>query len=522
MRSVFFNSEVLDAEEKIIRNTDIPPIILMENAGANSARLIRKYIRKNKIRECFLLTGKGNNAGDGFVIARHLLTEEIDIHVISLYNFKELKGDALINYRILLNLKRNSLFIKEIKGLSNFRKYLDRNKISDKFLIIDAVFGVGFKGELDIHLRKIFNYLNSLKNKKTIAIDTVSGLKDYNDGSNLLKADMTISMSGKKFNSLFGEGRIMSGIIETVDIGIPETEFDKFNSRKIFETEKNDISAIISPRNINSNKYTNGKLFILGGKPGFSGAVCLSAMSAMRTGSGAVIAGVPESINNILEIKTTEVVTIPLPENKNKCLTKDGFKLISEKIQWSDATLIGPGIGRDKETQELILKILNTFDHNFIIDADGLNALKNNTGIFRKKKKKVILTPHYGEFSVISGIPAEKIKKDIYNSAKEFAVENNVILVLKNSPTVITDGEYFYINSMGRENLATIGSGDVLSGIISSAFSITGNAVNSSLYGCYVHGKCGDILFQESGCNSTLAGDLVELIPQIKNELHIG
>jgi NAD(P)H-hydrate epimerase len=521
MRSVFFNTEVLEAEKKIIRNTGIPSIVLMENAGANSAHLIRKFIRRNKINKCILLAGKGNNAGDGFVIARHLFKDKIDIHIISVYSFKDLKGDALKNYQVICNLERKGTYFAEISSLNDFKKYFERNGISKNYLVIDAVFGVGFKGELDKHLKDIFTYLNSVKNKKIIAIDTVSGLKDFNDSSNLPAVDMTISMACKKFNSIFGKGREISGINKTVNIGIPETEFNKYNSRKIFEVAEDDIRGIIPPRNINSNKYTNGKLFILGGKPGFSGAVCLSAMSAMRTGSGAVIAGVPESINSVMEIKTTEVVTLPLPENKNKCLSAEGFKLISEKIKWSDAALIGPGIGRDTETQKLILKIIDSFDHNFVIDADGLNALKNEKGIFRKKKSKVILTPHYGEFSVISGVPTEKIKKDIYNYAKEFAVANNVILVLKNSPTIITDGDYFYINSTGRENLATIGSGDVLSGIISSVYSITGDAVSSSIFGCYLHGRCGDILYEESGCSSTLAGDLIELIPRIKNELNV-
>ncbi|MBN1634114.1 MAG: NAD(P)H-hydrate dehydratase [Ignavibacteria bacterium] len=516
MRSVFFNTEILEAEKKIIENNNIPSIILMENAGANSARFIKKFIFENNITKCILLSGKGNNAGDGFVIARHLSESKTEILILSMYPLKELKGDAFINYNILKNLNVPYFRISEISSLKEFKKILKDTKIGKGILIIDAVFGVGFRGELDKHLRDIFNFLNTIKSKKVIAVDTVSGLKDYNDSRDLLKADITISMSVNKFNSLFGKGRETSGKIETVDIGIPSWEFDRYNERNIYETEQNDMRDILPERNINSNKYSNGKLFILGGKKGFSGAVYLSSMSAMRTGCGAVIAGIPESINKILEIKTTEVITLPLPENKNKCITSKGIDLIREKIKWSDATLVGPGIGRDADTQELIIKILEEFDHKFIIDADGLNALKGKLDIFKKKNNKTILTPHYGEFSVLSGCSVDEIKKDIYKISTDFAKKYNVILVLKNSPTIITDGKYFYINRTGRENLATIGSGDVLSGIISSVYSVTGDAVKSSVYGCYLHGKCGDNLFRKTGSSSTLAGDLIDFIPETK------
>lgn len=516
MRSVFFNTEVLDAERKIIEKNEIPSIILMENAGANSARFIKKYISENNIKECIILSGKGNNAGDGFVIARHLIESKIDIYILSFYPLKELKGDALINFNILRNLNSSRVHFSEIKSINDFKKILRKIKIEKDTLIIDAVFGVGFRGELDSHIKKIFHFLNTRKLNKVIAVDTISGLKDYNDGRDLLKADVTVSMSVNKFNSLFGEGREASGKIVTVDIGIPYGEFDLYNKRNIYEIESRDVKNILPERKINSNKYSNGKLFILGGKKGFSGAVYLSSMAAMRTGCGAVIAGIPESINKILEIKTTEVITFPLPENKNKCLSLKGIDLIKDKIKWSDAVLIGPGIGRDTDTKELIIRILEEFDHNFIIDADGLNALQGNLDIFKKKKKKVILTPHYGEFSVISGYSVNEIKKDVYKTSTEFAKKYNIILVLKNSPTIITDGKYFFINTAGRENLATIGSGDVLSGIISSAYSITKDPVKSSVYGCYLHGKCGDYLFDETGSNSTLAGDLIDYIPDTK------
>jgi len=521
MKSVFFNNEVLGAEKEILNELEIPSLILMENAGGNSAKIITEYITSEKINKCVILSGKGNNAGDGFVVARHLIKLNIEILILSLYPKDELKGDALINYNVLSKLGSKKIKYGDIKSISDFKRFTESEKLNQSgTLFIDAVFGVGFRGELDIHIKDVFNYINLLKDKKIIALDTVSGLEHYDRKENLLNADMTIAMAQKKFNSLFNEGRETSGFVQTVEIGIPDSQFDKRNKRKIYQIEEKDCNGIIKKREINSHKYKNGKVFVLGGKKGFSGAVYLSSMAALKTGCGAVIAGIPESLNHILEIKTTEVITVPLPENNEGSLVQSGLEIINSKIEWSDVTLIGPGLGRDSDSMELIQNILSVNDRKFVIDADGLYMIKDTPGIFRNKKEKVILTPHYGEFSAISGYAIEEIKNNIYNIPYEFARENNVILVLKNSPTIITDGDYYFINSTGRENLATIGSGDVLSGIITALYSLSDNPLKSSYSGCYLHGKCGDYLYNKTGDSSTLSGDLLNLIPELKRELY--
>lgn len=521
MKNIFFNTDVLSVEKKLMDKYNIPSIILMENAGMKSAEIIWDYFIKENCSRIVILAGKGNNAGDGYVIARHLYSKNISddfyapIHIFQCYPSSELKGDALVNYGIAKELFRSDYY--EI--FDDVTRLIDISEIdNEKILFVDAVFGIGFKGKLEDKVKNIFADITQFVNDKfIIAIDTPSGLDDYTDASDCLKADVTISMGARKFSTMFFSGKEFSGDIKIVDIGISNSKFDDFNEKEIFLVERHDTFFDDIQRGINSHKYNNGKLFVLAGSEGFTGAAYLAAQSALRTGCGSVILGIPEGLNAIMESKTTEVITLPL--KSDKYINKESIDRIQEKIEWSDAILIGPGIGRETETLSLVRNLVRKYDKNFIIDADGLYAFKGHLDILNKEYCSVILTPHFGEFANLLEITTEDLKKDFYNIAKEFALTHNVVLALKGSPTVITKGKEFYVNSCGRENLATIGSGDVLSGIIASLTAQSGDLLNSSISGTYLHGFCGDKLYDKFGDSGTVAGDLIELIPFAKNEI---
>ena len=229
--------------------------------------------------------------------------------------------------------------------------------------------------------------------------------------------------------------------------------------------------------------------------------------------------GIPESLNPIMEAKTTEVITFPLPETSENSIAGGAFDKIKEKISWADAVLLGPGIGRNHDTGNLIIRILKEITSNYVIDADALFALKNNLDVLKKNKGKIILTPHYGEFSNLIGLSIPEIKKILSIFQKVLQKNMEIILVLKNSPTIVTNGEYTFINSSGKENLATIGTGDVLSGIIVSLFSQSKNSLLSAIQGVYIHGRCGDELSGVHNVNSTIASDLIGKLPEIKLSL---
>lgn len=513
MINVFFNSEVLTAEKKICSALKIPTIVLMENAGSNAAGYIINHYKNQLKYEIIIVTGKGNNAGDGFVIARHLTNKNKKVKVLTLFREKELKDDALVNYSVLKNQNDENLKIVYCSDAKELKKEIQE----DNKIIIDAIFGVGFKGKPDNRIKDIFDQLNKLNEKIIISIDTPSGLYRYDQDTPAVKANLTLTMGVKKFHSLFYKGREYTGKYKVAEIGISDSEFTVHNSRKIFEIEEKDIRMILPLRNINSNKYSSGKVLILSGSVGLTGASYLCSMSALRTGSGAVITGVPESLNSIMETKMTEVMTIPLSETKEKTLSLNCYDLVKKRIEWADTVLIGPGISKNEETMELVRKIVKDNNVNFVIDADAVSAFRGKLNLL--KNKKIILTPHFGEFANLTGISTEELKSNFFEYAYSFAKEHRLILVLKNSPTIITDGDGFYINSTGKENLATAGTGDVLSGIISSLYSTGKNILSSAIAGVYIHGKCGDKLYSKDGSSSTIAGDLINIIPEVKQEL---
>ncbi len=512
MLNVFFNNEILAAEKKVRDCLNIPSLLLMENAGRNCAEFILDNFAEVRSDEIIILTGKGNNAGDGFVAARHLVNHGCRVSVLMLYPGSEIKGDALVNFSVIKNYKDELLSINYCKTAKDVER-----EISDTdSIIIDAVFGVGFLGEPDSRIKLIFEKINSLENI-VVSIDVPSGLHNCIQTSTAVSSDYTLQIGAKKFSSMFYYGKEHSGSVELIDMGVPGDSFDKYNARKIFEIEATDIQDILPERQFDAHKYTSGKVFILAGSRGLSGAACMSSLSAMRTGSGAVFLGHPSSLGDVFEMKLTEVMKLPLPETGDQSLSLESLGQMKEKLEWADAVLLGPGLSRNPETMQVVRKILKDNNLNFVIDADALRALKNNLSAL--KNRRVILTPHIGEFADLLNVDTEEVKNNFYEYAFEFAKQHKIVLLLKNAPSVITDGNEFYINSTGHQNLATAGSGDVLSGITVSLLSQGMSLMDSAIAGAYIHGRCGDNLFYEYGTNSTIAGDLIPMIPVVKKSL---
>ncbi len=505
MESIFFNEDVLEAEKKIISSLQIPAILLMENAGANAARYILKF-SKSFGNEIIILTGKGNNAGDGFVTARHLIAGHAKVKILTLYPEKDLSDLAKINYNILKNIESPDVTIHYIKDAKALRK-----ETPPASLIIDAIFGVGFKGKLDNRIKDIIEEVNNISGKFVFSLDIPSGLYNYNQNTISVKADVTLAMGVKKFHSLFYKGKETSGKSKIINIGVSSSEFLEFNKKEIFETQKNDVLSMLPVRKINSNKYTNGKVFVLAGSRGLTGAAYLCSQAAMKAGSGAVVIGVPESISSVMACKLTEVMTLPLSETEEHSLALKSYDGMASRLEWADTVLIGPGISKNPETLELVRKIVKENNKNYVIDADALSAFKDNLKLL--KNKNIILTPHIGEFSNLINKNIEDVRNNFYELAVNFAKEHKVVLLLKNSPTITVNENSCYINSTGKQNLATAGTGDVLSGIISGICAQTKNIMTSAIAGVYIHGKCGDNLFKHTGPASTQAGQLLSEIP---------
>ncbi|MCM8820425.1 MAG: NAD(P)H-hydrate dehydratase [Candidatus Omnitrophica bacterium] len=272
---------------------------------------------------------------------------------------------------------------------------------------------------------------------------------------------------------------------------------------------------MIKKRRKDTHKGDYGHLLILGGSPGLTGAVCLAGISALRSGCGLVTIGIPEGLNDIIEMKLTEVMSLPLPQTEKRTFSEKGvkttLKFIEEK---ADGVLIGPGISTAvKETCGFVEDIVKDTEKPLIIDADALKIISSNDILKKSKSKSIILTPHPGEMSYITGLKIPEIQKYREKIAEEFARKCKVVVVLKGYRTVVTDGKSTYINLTGNPGMATAGSGDVLAGIIGGLIVQGYSGFESARYGVYIHGLAGDIAAKEKGETSLIASDIIEKLP---------
>ena len=280
------------------------------------------------------------------------------------------------------------------------------------------------------------------------------------------------------------------------------------------------MEKVFKKREKDTHKGDYGHLFIIGGSPGLTGAVCLSSMAALRSGAGLVTAGIPSGLNEIIEIKLTEVMSLPLPETSDHFFSEKAIepalKFAHEK---ADGVVIGPGISLKEETKRFVKEVVERVERPLLIDADALKIISEDLEILKKREYPTILTPHPGEMSYLTKIKKDEIQKNREKVSLDFAKEYNVILVLKGYRTVITDGEKIEINPTGNPGMATAGSGDVLSGIIGACLVQGIPPYTSAKTGVYIHGLAGDIAAREKGEISLIASDIIEKLPDAFSNL---
>ena len=495
----------IDAET--INNRGISGPELMENAGRGIAEKIRENILGDpKESRIAVLCGKGNNGGDGFVVGRYLFEYGCDVTIYLPAPCNNLSPDAFLNFNRAKELGVKLIAVEACEQLP------DDLEVD---YIIDAIFGTGFSGSPRGLLSKFVQYINN-KNVPVIAVDCPSGL-DVDNGAcegDAVQAMFSYPLAASKIGMYYSPGREKCGMIDIVPIGIPDDVWTKFDINENLITSEM-VGKLLPKRKPDGHKGDFGKLFILAGSTGLTGAATLVAEASVRSGLGLVTVGCPQTINPILENKLTEPMTYPLPDvGKKGFLAKRGLGGIRKKIAENDVVIIGPGIGTHFETRELIQKIISEIDKPTVIDADGLNAFAKNREGLLGKHPKFVLTPHPGEFKRLIDEEIPEDLSDKYNLVRKYAKKFNSVIVLKGSPTIIVDtDEQLYLNPTGNNGMATGGSGDVLSGIIGSFLAQGLCPLDSAIVGVYVHGLCGDLAADDYSERAMIAGDLIDYLP---------
>ncbi len=512
------SQQMRNIDTRTIKGEKIPGLKLMEKAGKGSAEVARKMLGQDlKEKKVLIFCGKGNNGGDGFVVGRYLSQWGADVKLFLLGKKAEVKGDAKVNMKKAQDM---GLPIKELSR----KKDLPKNPNSD--LIVDAIFGTGFQGKAEGLYADTIEFINK-SNSPVLAIDVPSGLNtDTGEAEGVcVKADHTATMALPKIGHFFHPGRRYSGEVTVVDIGVPRKIINKEKLNLNLIT-KEEVKALLPQRPDDAYKGTCGRVVLIAGSTGMTGAAALASTSTLRVGAGMAILGVPRSLNDIMEIKLTEVMTKPLPDVRKKgALALRGLGEIIQLFQWGDCLALGPGLGQHFETIELVRRILKRTTLPTLVDADGLNAIAKDSSILKEIDIPLILTPHIGELSRLINVSVEEIAKTRIKYALDSAREFNCVLVFKGAPTIVAEPKgKVYVNSAGNAGMATAGSGDVLTGIIiglvaQMLFDRRGRDINKIMLdaancGVYIHGLAGDLTRDEKEEMGMIAGDIMEKIPQ--------
>ena len=502
--------QMREIDKKSIEEFGISELVLMENAGRKTAEAVCHVIEAISKKSICILAGSGNNGGDALVAARYLSNLGARIKIFLIGNKAHRTESLIVQMKTLRGMGI------ELQSLETDRAW-ERLQVTLRFsdVIVDGILGTGFSGQLRPSVLRLVRLVNST-NKPVISIDLPSGVEADSGqvGETAINATCTVALGLPKFGHFICPGASYVGELLIDDIGIPS----QLLINDLHQTLINDELAItlLPNRPKESHKGSVGKILIIAGSRGMTGAASLASMSALKTGAGLVTLAVAESLNSIFEVKLTEVMTVPLPEVKSGII--GGEKAVSQilnLVEKVDAILIGPGLGREKETIDLVQRIVEVVDKQLILDADALFAFNGNVEALKNCKQIPILTPHLGELATLLNTTVEELRNNLVETIRQAAQNFRAILVAKFESTIVAypNGEIF-ISSLGNEGMATGGCGDVLAGAIAGLIKQTPFA---PIAGVYLHGTAGDLAFAENS-DGLIASDVMNNLPvAIKN-----
>ncbi len=486
---VVSGTELKQIEEYAINRIKLPSLTLMERAALK----VYEYIQDtyDKSMSILVVAGVGNNGADGVAVARmlHIAGRKVAVRIVG--NLLKATDEFKTQYEIYNNVEGNMLYMEP-----DYSKY---------DIVVDALFGIGLKREITGEYKEVINEINEhFADKTVISVDVPSGI-DSDTGRIMgvsVRADITVTFSCKKIGLLLPPGNMLAGRVLVADIGIPQCAYEDKYSVITYES-RDEIKLV--PRDANGNKGTFGKILIIAGSHNMSGAAYLCGKAAYRMGSGLVRILTCEENREILQKMLPEAVLVTY---------KDGEEVdLKEHMKWADCIVAGPGIGKSDQAYSIMSQVMDT-DKKLVIDADGLNIISEHRELEEKLGKNMIITPHIGEMARLSQKEISDIKENVLQAATDFALEHNIVVVLKDARTIVADGstQMRYINSSGNDGMGTAGSGDVLAGVLGSLYAVDNCAFNSAINAVYLHGMAGDMAASKLGNAGVMASDIANMI----------
>ncbi len=493
--------EMRDIDRRTIGEYGISGEVLMERAGLCVAKRVRELFGQRKV---LVLAGGGNNGGDGFVAARQLFNEGWKVTVVLTAKEGTLSPGCRLQCRSAKKLGipvefRTTLGPKDLHGA----------------VVIDAIFGTGLSKPITGPVSGMIRLLNRT-DVPVISVDIASGVSADNGGTmdEAVRADATVTFGLPKMGHYLHPGAEYTGRLFVEDIGFPRELVNADRIRTGLATPQ-DAALLVPDRPALSHKGDYGHVLVLAGSPGKTGAAIMAARASLRAGAGMVTLGVPEGIAGIVQSAVAEEMVLPLPDDGRGAFSDVALEKILGFIAGKvDVCAIGPGITVTPGTKNLVTGLISVSTVPLVVDADAVNALQGNAMLLKTAKSPVILTPHIGEMSRLTGAHASDIRADLTGTVRNFSVDYASYLVLKGAPTLVGSPEgQVSINTTGNPGMATAGSGDVLTGMIAGLLGQGMNPLDAAVLGVYLHGRAGDIAAAGMGMHSLIAGDIIASLP---------
>jgi ADP-dependent NAD(P)H-hydrate dehydratase / NAD(P)H-hydrate epimerase len=494
----------------------IPGLILMENAGSRLVDVLISQFAPLREQRVLVACGKGNNGGDGFVVARQLFTRRLSQNVLVVHLFEpaELTGDALINWQALV-------------ACGCPVQYGFSEQAFTATLVIDAVLGTGLKGPATGPSLDAIRSINThFPFAQKVAVDIPSGLSsdETTEHGDFVKVDATVTFTAPKLSQCLSPSYEWMGALHVVPIGSPDGLCESNPALTTRLTTPADIAHLFAPRSKNSNKGMYGHVLVIGGSSTKPGAAAMAGISAYRAGAGLVTVASAAGAISAINAFAPELMTEPLPETNSGHISLHSLERIHKLLEKKTVVALGPGLGTDPETVQLVQQLYSETALPMVVDADALNAL---AGKMPQAEYPRFLTPHPGEMSRLSALTVEQVQQKRLGVASTFSQANKAIVILKGDRTLIAfpssaesaHGQ-LWINPTGSPSMATGGTGDILTGMIAGLLAQHPNDQNhATVAAVWLHGRCGELGARDLGEQAMLATDLLHFLPEAMREL---
>lgn len=480
---------------------------LMEKAGRAVAEQAREMLGGICAgRRVVVAAAKGNNGGDGLVAARYLASWGGEVEVFLLARPEELSPDSALNY---------DRYRKMGGVVRSGEPVVLKEMLEEADLAIDAIFGFGFRGRAEGIFAAAIEALNR-SGIPVLSVDIPSGVNASSGAVEgpAVEADRTVTLAWPKVGLYLYPGAERVGELVVADIGIPHRLLEKRVKSDLHVLEEKDVEEMLPRRSSHAHKGACGKVLVVAGSTGLTGAAALCSHSALRAGAGVVTLGIPASLNHILEVKLTEVMTIPLPDTGEGRLAEEAVGMILEAMRGYDVLALGPGLGTSPSTVSVVRELVERTEKPLVLDADGINGVSGDPSCLERRNHPTVITPHPGELGRLLGKSGEEVQRERLGCALLAARRFGCVVVLKGADTIVAEpGGRAVFHPLALPELATAGSGDVLTGCVAALWAQGLDPLRAALCGVFVHGKAAQLASSVVGGVGMVAGDVVSHLP---------